>query len=307
MISVAIVIVHYKGINDTLQCLDSLKTSKLQNIKVTVYLIDNSPSKRLESQIKQDLIAIKYIKSPHNVGFAEGSNIGIRQSLKDLNNYILLLNSDTITSKDFLSSFIEFANTQKDIAIISPKIYFAPHFEYHKERYEKKDLGKIIWYAGGKIDWDNVYAKHIGVDEVDVGQYDIPKEVDFATGCCLLIKSEVIAKIGLFDKNYFVYFEDVDFSIRAQKAGYKVYYMPQSFIWHKNAASSQKPGSQLHVYFQTRNRLYFGLKYASWKIKLYLLKEAVIQLLEGEESQKKAIFDFFTQKMGRGSYNFSSI
>lgn len=215
------------------------------------------------------------------------------------------MNNDTIVSQDFLTSLIDFAKDKEDLGIVSPKIYFAPGFEYHKDRYKKADQGKVIWYAGGKIDWENIYASHIGVDEVDQGQYDKAKEIDFATGCCMLIKRDVLEKVGLFDKNYFVYFEDVDLSTRAKKAGFKVYYTPNTFLWHKNASSSGKPGSSLHVYYQTRNRLYFGLKYAHIKTKIHLIRDALFMTFGGNPAQKKACLDFFTNKMGKGSYNLN--
>jgi len=157
----------------------------------------------------------------------------------------------------------------------------------------------VIWYAGGIIDWDNILAKHRGIDEVDRGQYEETSETPFATGCCMLIRKEVVEKIGLLDEKYFLYFEDVDYSLRAKKAGFKIVYFPKAHLWHKNAASSGKPGSATHVYYQTRNRLYFGFKYASLSTKKSLFFDSLKMIMKNN-LHKKACLDYYLGRMGKG-------
>ncbi|GAG55887.1 unnamed protein product, partial [marine sediment metagenome] len=159
----------------------------------------------------------------------------------------------------------------------------------------------VIWYAGSRMDWENVLASHRGVDEVDIGRYQRMEETDFATGCCMLVKREVFEKIGLFDKKYFLYWEDNDFSQRAKKAGFKVYFAPEAVIWHKNAGSS-KSGSFLHDYYLTRNRLLFAFKYASLRAKIALIKESIIKLFKGRKWEKKGIIDFYLGRFGKGGW-----
>lgn len=299
MIKIAFIIVHYRGSLDTTDCIESIQT-KSPKSKYEIYLIDNSQDSEMES-ISHNSDNIHYYKTPENLGFAEGNNLGIKEALLNNASLFVLLNSDTIVSETFFSSLVRFLETE-EFSIASPKIYFAPGYEFRKDRYLKTQQGKIIWYAGGKIDWNNIYANHEGVDKVDKGQYEKAKEVDFATGCCMLIKREVVEKIGLFDKNYFLYYEDVDYSLRAKKSGFKILYAPSMSIWHKNALSSGKPGSNLHIYFQARNRLYFGSKYAPLRTKLHLYKQAAHILISGESVRKKAALDFFIHHMGKGSY-----
>ena len=190
----------------------------------------------------------------------------------------------------------------RGIGILGPKIYFAPGFEFHKDRCKKEEQGKVIWYAGGKIDWKNVYCSHRGVDEVDQGQYGRQEETDFVSGCCMMIRKEVFEKIGLLDKKYFLYLEDVDFCIRAKRAGFRVVYTPKVHLWHKNAASSEKPGSKIHQYYQTRNRLYFGFRYAPLRSKLALFRESIKFILKNN-IKRKACFDFYSGRFGYGEFN----
>lgn len=303
MNNLSIIIVHYKGLKDTLECLFSLERLSLSDIDLQIFLIDNSGELNTSEDFKKLKLHIHYIKTPENLGFSEGNNLGIKESLKLNPKYIILLNNDTLVPPVFLMKFLESVSKNPDFGLASPRIYFAKGYEYHKDKYSKNDLGKVIWYAGGELDWNNIYAKHTGVDEVDKGQYKSPKQVDFATGCCMFINPKVIDKIGLFDKNYFVYYEDVDYSIRAKKAGFSLYYLPEPHIYHKNATSSGKPGSQLHVYYQTRNRYYLGSKFARYNIKLHLYKEALKNILLGPEIKRLAARDFFIQNMGKGSFS----
>ena len=230
---------------------------------------------------------------------AAGINLGLRQALKQGYEKIIMLNNDTFIHKDLLVKLDKYSQ-DPSIGIVSPKIYFASGYEYHRERYQPEQRGKVIWYAGGIIDWSNIYASHRGVDEIDHGQFDQTDKTDYATGCCLLIKKSVIDKIGLFDEKYFLYFEDVDYSQRAKKAGFKVMFCPQAIIWHKNAASSGKPGSPVHIYYLTRNRLYFALKYASLRTKIALIRESFNHIIKGK-IERRAVIDFLLRRMGKGS------
>lgn len=301
MIDTAIIILHYKNKIDTLECIKSIFNSDDEDNNFIVILINNSSADDLKNSLERISDKIILIQNDINTGFAQGNNIGIRKAIKlDCKN-IILLNNDTLIKPDSLKRLVEYADSNKDVGIFSPKIYFASGFEFYNKKYKESDKGKVIWYAGGKIDWKNIYASHIGVDEVDNGQFDKISDTDFATGCCLLIKKEIIDKIGYFDEKYYLYYEDIDLSLRAKKHGYRVVYNPSTSIWHKNASSSGKPGSLLHQYYQTRNRLYFGLKYANLKLKALLIKES-LQMLSQGGIRRKSIIDYYTGHMG-GSYH----
>lgn len=299
MDNVGVVILHYRGEEDTRECINSLTLNKDNNYSLKLIVVANQSDENFISSLKKKYPTIDFIENKTNLGFAQGNNIGISQALRLGCEYILVLNNDTITAPDLISKLVSFAKKDSLVGLISPKIYFAAGFEYHKDRYSKNERGKVIWYAGGILDWSNVFAYHRGVDEVDRQQFNKSSDTDFATGCCMLIKRSVIEKIGFLDKNYFLYFEDVDYSIRTQKAGFKVKYDPNAYLWHKNAASSGKPGSRLHVYYQTRNRLYFGYKYAPLRSKKSLALDSLKMLMRGGIFTK-AVADYYLGRMGQG-------
>ena len=118
----------------------------------------------------------------------------------------------------------------------------------------------------------------------------------------MLIKKEVLQRIGLFDEKYFLYYEDSDLSQRVKKVGYKIVYAPKAILWHKNAGSAGGSGSTLQDYYITRNRLFFGLQYVPFRAKLALVKESIVLLIKGRSWQKRGILDFYLGKLGRGSF-----
>lgn len=303
MNKLAIVILHFNGKEDTLECLESIKKLSRDNYDLLNIIVDNGSKEnfRLEEfSLKNE--KIKIIRSDKNLGFAGGNNVGIKYALDQGASYVLLLNNDTVLDKNLIKELLKAVQSTDQVGIAVPKIYFAKGFEYHKDKYKEEDLGKVIWYAGGNMDWKNVIGYHRGVDEVDHGQFDVAEETDFATGCCMLVRKEAFEKIGLLDEKYFLYYEDSDFSQRIKNAGYKIVYDPKAMLWHKNAGSAGGSGSSLQDYYITRNRLRFGSEYASFRTKLSLFRESVSLLVKGRTWQKKGVLDFYLKRLGKGSY-----
>lgn len=292
-LKIFIVILNYKGIENTLECIKSVDNINKKNIKVEIVVVDNNSQDGSQEKLSK-LKNISLISNSENLGFSGGMNTGIKFALEHESTHIVLLNNDTYVDRDFLLNLYE---ASKKADIISPKIYFAPGFEFHKNRYKNSERGKVIWYAGGKIDWQNVIGVHIGVDEVDSGQFNRQKEIDFATGCCLMIKKEVFEKIGYLDDNYFLYLEDMDFSVRAKNNGFKIVFEPTSVIWHKNASSAGGSGSSLQDYYFTRNRLIFAFKYAKLRTKFAVLRQTLSQC--GNPVKRKALLDFLSFHYGK--------
>ncbi len=101
--------------------------------------------------------------------------------------------------------------------MVGGKIYFEKGYEFFKDKYKDDQRGKVIWYAGGKIDWNNVYGVARGVDEVDKGQFERVEDTDFATGTCMLLSRKALREVGMFNERYFMYYEDTELSVRMKK------------------------------------------------------------------------------------------
>lgn len=296
---VALIILNFNGKQDTLELLDSLTSLSKKDFEFETIVVDNASSDESVKVVKKRFPHVTLLANSDNLGFAEGNNVGIRYGLKSGADFFFLLNNDTLVAKDTLSKLIDVAISEKKGGIFGPKIYFSKGAETHKEEYRGDELGKVIWYAGGKLDWDNVVASHRGVDEVDRGQYEELVKTTFVSGCAMLIRREVFEVVGLFDKKLFLYYEDVDLCMRARKKGYEVYYVPTSYVWHKNAGSSGGSGSDLHVYYMTRNRLLIGMRFSPWKTRLALMREALVVLMQGNGTQKQAVGDFLRKQYGK--------
>jgi GT2 family glycosyltransferase len=267
---ITVVYQNYGVLNDLFLSLEK-QTSK----DFHIFISDLSDDKKT---ISDDDLLITVINAK-NLGYAYGVNTALKEAIKHGFDKFCVINSDVLVSNNFVET-VNQALFKSSNTIIGGKIYYAPGYEYHKERYEEDDLGKIIWYGGGTIDWDNVYVKHRGVDEVDQKQYDDPEETDFITGCLMAFDRSVIDQVGFWNEKYFLYYEDADFCERAKRKGIKLYYDPNIIIWHKNAQSTEGAGSALHQKYQGLSRLRFGLKYAPFNTKLHLIKNAAFNFLK---------------------------
>lgn len=294
---VAIIILNWNGWKDTIECLESLyqitylnydvilvdngsEDESIENIKkycegkikVESDFFDYDPSnKPIEiisytkeetengswEEKKVDYLPsnrkIRLIKNNYNYGFAEGNNVGIRYALKVLNpKYFLLLNNDTVVDRKFLEKLVAIGETEENIGIIGPNAYY----------YNFNGRNDIIWSAGGTISmWTGkrITRKYRMIDKINENHLS---HVDFISGAALLIKKEVVSKIGLLDSDYFTYTEDVDWCYRTKRFGYEIVHLPSSKVWHKVSMSTKGEQSPTSLYLIVRNSIIFMKKNA---------------------------------------------
>lgn len=266
----AILSVVYENYAVALDFISALE--KQTNKNFYLYLADLSNNKK---SIKANF-PITIINST-NHGYAHGINLGIKKALSDKNEFFCIINNDTYFQENFVDTVLN-SILHHPSSILGGKIYYAPNFEYHKTRYKKTDLGHVLWYAGGRIDWNSVITPHRGVDEIDHRQYDRYEKTEFVTGCLMILDKQVINRIGLLDESYFLYYEDADYCERAKRKNINLFYDPSIVVWHKNAQSTDGAGSKTHQNFQRKSRLKFGLRYAPLKTKIHLLKNNLLSL-----------------------------
>jgi GT2 family glycosyltransferase len=279
--TLAVVILNYRVAEETIKCLKSVQLSSYKNTKIIV--VDNNSKDGLQEKLNE-FKDIYFFANSENSGYTGGNNIGMKLALQMGVDYVLILNPDTTIEKDCIENLVK-AVEKTGAGVVGPKIYFTGT--------------KTIWYAGGIMDLANVIGSHRGVNEKDTGQYDMQVETDYVTGAAMLIKIEVIKKIGLFDDNFFLYYEDADFCMRAKNKGFKIYYIPEAVVYHENAKSSGL-GSPLQDYFITRNRMLYGAKFLKFRTRFALFREAVRNI--GKATRRLAFFDFLIGNFGKGSF-----
>jgi hypothetical protein len=264
----AIITVNYNNYPDTQQLTECINQEKNQLYKI--FVADLSDKKISVSYPQTEVIDLP------NKGYAFGVNAGLKKALEQGFTQFVVVNNDIRTAPSFIERVL-FSLEKHPQAIVGGKIYYEKNYEYHRHRYQGNQLGKIIWYAGGEVDWNHALTHHLGVDEVDTGQFDQVEPTQFVTGCLMAFDKRVVDQVGFWDEGYFLYYEDADYCQRAKAKKIKLVYDPSIVIWHKNAQSTGGAGSKLHQRYQKMNRLKFGLKYAPLKTKLHLIKNFFFQ------------------------------
>jgi GT2 family glycosyltransferase len=188
------------------------------------------------------------------------------------------MNNDVLFQSDFVDEIL-LSMAAHHGSLIGGKIYYAPGYEFHKDRYDKKDVGKVIWYAGGKVDWAHALTYHVGVDVVDQGQFDLELRTEFITGCLMCFDKQVIDTIGYWDEKYFMYYEDADYCERAKLKNIDLIYNPSIRLWHKNAQSTSGSGSEFHIKTQEKARVRYALKYAPLRTRFHIIKNYLLNNL----------------------------
>jgi GT2 family glycosyltransferase len=277
---VSVIIVNWNGANVINDCLSLLIKQSYKPVEIIV--VDNNSSDESRKIIKK-YKRVTLIENKYNSGFAEGNNIGYK---KAKGKYILLLNSDTIPANNFLEKLVNFLEKKPDVGIVQPKVFY--------ENKTINSLGAYLTTTG--FLYYPCYGKY------NSNNYNNPFTIFTAYGACMLIRREVIEKIGLFDKDYFMYFEETDFCMRAWLYGWKIMCIPNVSIVHKGGVSSKKFGLEKIYFHSFKNRICTYLKNLEfWSllkiVPLHLLiceAISIIYILRGQVSYslsvQKAIF-----------------
>jgi len=244
--SIAVILVNWKKYNLTSNCINSLNKSNYKNFKII--LVDNEYSEKSIIELKNKYKELLVFKEKNNLGFAGGNNIGIRYALENDYDYIMLLNNDTEVKENFILPLVERMEKNLFLAAVQPLIL----------NFSNKS---IIWNAGGKLN------KFLGLTSTRLNNNKLNSSIvfddytDWISGCCILIKSEILTKVGLLDEKFFNYYEDVDWSLRMKSLGYDLGFVKESIIYHHGSSSSKnkknKEGvisSKIH-YFNIRNHI----------------------------------------------------
>lgn len=235
---IAVVVVNWNGEEDSLRCIELLKN---QTLKAQIIAVDNGSSDGFANKVKDDT-EVTLLQNEENLGFSGGVNTGIRHAIKNGYEWVGLINNDAAPGKKWIEELVNSAEVNSDVGISTGKLL--------------KTDGAIDSTGDQYSTWGLAYPR--GRDEKDDSQYEDVQEVFGATGGASLYRVEMLKEIGLFDEDFFAYYEDVDISFRAQLAGWKVMYTPKAIAHHKVGASSSKiPGFTTYMTIKNLPWLYW--------------------------------------------------
>jgi GT2 family glycosyltransferase len=277
---VSIITVNYNGVGFTMDMLASLQKVKYPNIEVIV--VDNGSTED-PSPLSAAFPSVKLVRSRQNLGFAGGNNLGIAEAS---GKYLLFLNNDTEVDPSFLDPLVEVFERDPRIGVASPKILF----------FDSKDR-RTIQYAGSTgINPYTIRGAKIGSFEMDHGQYNDLRETALGHGAAMMIPLKVVREVALMPDIYFLYYEEHDWFEMIKRAGYKVYYVGTSTVYHKESMTVGQ-NSPLRTYYMTRGRLIYTRRNTKgWEKMSSLLfflffsfpKNVLSHLLKGELRLLKA-------------------
>ena len=246
---VYIVLVNWNGKEVTLDCLLSLSKVTYPDFRIVV--VDNASSDGSVAAINTRFPDVRVLTMSSNLRFAGGNNAGMTSAISAGAELLLILNNDTTVAPDFLSMLVSRMQSDPRAGMVVPKIY------YHGDPTR-------IWFAGGEVSYWTGTMKHTGIREVDRGQYDTSHEIEYATGCAILVRRSVVERVGMLDESFYIYGEDADWSRRVRLAGFTIVYEPSAKVWHKLSVAT---GGNLSLY-KMRNKFIsnfrFFARYASW-------------------------------------------
>jgi|JI9StandDraft_1071089.scaffolds.fasta_scaffold07766_3 GT2 family glycosyltransferase len=250
-----VLILNYKGMHDTLECVRSLEKSTYASYKILI--IDNKSPNDSVAFLKKNLPKTRLIETKENLGYAGGNNVGLKIALEEGFDAVLVLNNDTAVDPNCLTAFVETSKIYPN-AVLGARLY-------------QYDEPKRMQHFGGI--WNSYRAKFTCVPEdlFDAKEeWNEVKELDFLTGTALFIPISILKKVGLFEESFFLYYEEIDWCTKVQNSGFSCLYCPEAKIWHKESASFENPRPP-QMYFLTRNRLLYLKRNCSKANFLFLL------------------------------------
>ena len=297
MYHITIVLLHYKAYLQLEKSLERLQEIEIpKNTKIQVVVVDNDSNKESLSKIEKRFPPTIFLSQRENVGVPAGFNYGYRYAYNNGADFIMMLSPDLLMEKDVISKLLDAMIQDPQIGIASTKMLL-------------RTRPPRIFFVAGVLDKRRKSAKHVGLNEIDKGQYDNVVETEFVN-CPLLIRREVFKKVGYFRPEFFMYYEDIDWHLRIRRAGFKLVCVKDAISWNMQPDKRDKV-YPIKEYYNARNLLYFVTWNFSIKTRvvayMYTFKEAIalfVNILENKESEKAyckllGMYDFLRGKKGK--------
>jgi GT2 family glycosyltransferase len=296
---VGVVVLNWNAYEDTRRCLRTVLASEYPDV-VTV-VVDNASTDGSWERLRAELPGLEMIRAERNLGYAGGNNLGIRRALERGAEFVYVINNDTEVPPDSIGRLVEAMAADSRIGQVGPLVHDA--------------TCNRIGAVGGRVHWPSAEPRQIGHGEEDHGQYGEVADVEFVPGTAVLVRAAALEEVGLIPEHYFIYFEDVDWSLRFRAAGWRTVAEPAARILHYESSTMGR-ASPIKLYYQVRNNLRFlgdwvpeaGRRATAARYHLKLAKVAARSALRGSFAHLRAIAagyaDFRAGRLGKTEQTF---
>jgi GT2 family glycosyltransferase len=234
------VVLSWNGREDTLRCLESLTRAAHRDLGIVC--VDNGSTDGSQEGVRERFPQVVLIEAGANLGYSGGNNLGLRHALEHGARWVALVNNDATVAEDVIQGFERAASERPGAGILAGKVYFA-------------DRPGTIWFAGQRVSELLGYSgRPRGYGRADRRRYNRVRPTGRAVGALMAISREAINAVGLLDEGLFAYVEDVDWALRARRAGIEVVLAPDAHAWHRVSASTGGEAASTHtLYYGVRN------------------------------------------------------
>lgn len=276
---ILIIIINWRQPHVTVECIQSLQRMDYSNKDFLI--IDNGSGDNSTEIFQEKFPHIPILELPNNLGFAKGANLGLNYAIQKSYPYALLINNDAFPKIDMLSKL--YTSIESDIALLSPKIFY----EAEPNR---------IWFAGGQRHSALLELRGRGQKELDSHKWNYSRDVDYLLGTCLLVNLSLVSQLNFFDDRYFMYYEDLDLSLRCQLAGFRLRIVSDAHLFHRVSVSLGGENSPSKNYMIAKSSIIFfhthaahGIKYAILLYRTFsALKRVLILFIQGNQKAASA-------------------
>ncbi len=248
--AVAVIILNWNGGDDTLRCVESVLAQT--GPAITTIVADNGSEDGSLARVRERYPNVVVLENGRNLGYCEGNNRALERVIDDGIAYSLLLNNDAVLEPGAVAHLVAALDDDASVGIAGPRILLG------------EDPTRI-WSAGGDLRVRENVGRLRGKNQPDGAAFDESRDVDFVTGCAMIVRNDLLRTIGLFDPEYFAYIEDIDLCVRARRAGSRVIYVPAARVTHRESSSTGGGYTRQRKYWMGRNSVLFLRRYGSWR------------------------------------------
>jgi GT2 family glycosyltransferase len=272
---VYVVVLGWNHVDDTIECLDSMVKSDYHPLRFI--LVDNGSEDNTVQAVRERFPNVDILHSDTNLGVSGGYNIGMEYAYHQGADYILIANNDISADALMIRELVAELDNHPEVGIGMPKI-----FHYYGDR-------NRLWCTGAYWRKFPPTVKMLGTNAKNSQKYSNPQDLEFVPSCCLLLRRDLIKRIGYFDTGYFFYNDDWDYSARSRKAGYSIRFVPKAILWHKVSISTQKSEkiSKWWNYLGRSTVRFYRMHKKPWQLRMFIIWFVIRESIKGKFNRIK--------------------